>query len=298
MQRNAFTAYLTQELGLAHNTVVAYRGDIAMFSEFVWRLGQNVDSFDHSAVSRFVSYRSQCDDRPPTLKRRLAAIRTLLRYQVDAGTRILAQSKAVSDLIESPKADGRKLPDVLSPSQMTDFLQGVYANETHALRNAAMMELCYSSGLRCSELINVKRKDIDFTARTIRVFGKGGKERIVPITRAAAEATERYYDSDAREYACGNANPRPVEMFLSKNGKPLSRSDVNDVILEIKIARKIAKRMSAHTLRHCFASHLVSGGANLRVVQELLGHSDIATTGQYVHLDFAALKKARDLLGR
>ena len=168
---------------------------------------------------------------------------------------------------------------------MNELLATVDPKSPLAVRDAAIFELLYASGLRATELCGLKVADVNLLVGWVRVFGKGSKERVVPLGRAAMEAIQRYLQTLRPRL---DRSGRADRMFLSRSGRPMER--VGLWMLVEKHGRRAGKRISPHTLRHCFASHLVSGGADLRVVQELLGHSDIATTQVYTHVDTDRLK--------
>ena len=212
---------------------------------------------------------------------RLAAIRVFLRFLEGEGH---DKSDALAQL-ERPKPE-RDLPKVLSRAQVNQLIATPDPKSMLFTRDVAILELLYASGLRASELCELKTRDLNLQVGAVRVFGKGSKERIVPVGRAACEAIERYL---AEGRAKVERTPRE-ELFLSRTGKPLDR--VALWMLVERYARKsgLLKKVGPHVLRHCFATHLIGGGADLRVVQELLGHSDIATTQIYTHVDQDRLK--------
>jgi integrase/recombinase XerD len=220
-----------------------------------------------------------------TVARRLAAIRVLLRFLTAAGH----DREEVMGQLDRPKPE-RPLPKVLSRAQVNQLIAAPDPESPLFCRDVAILELLYASGLRASELCELKTRDLNLAASCVRVLGKGSKERVVPLGRAAVEAIVRY-QAESRP----KLERRPCErLFLSRTGKSMER--IGLWMLVEKYGRKsgLLKAVSPHTLRHCFASHLLSGGADLRVVQELLGHSDINTTQIYTHVDSARLKAVHE----
>jgi integrase/recombinase XerD len=216
-----------------------------------------------------------------TVSRRLAAIRVFLRYLAALGH----DTAGILQQLERPKP-GRDLPKILSRAQVNQLIAAPDPESPLFARDVAILELLYSSGLRATELCELKLRDTNLQVGCVRVLGKGMKERIVPLGQAAAEAIARYL-TECRPKLERTTSER---LFLSKSGRPLER--IGLWMLVEKYGRKsgILKSVSPHTLRHCFATHLIGGGADLRVVQELLGHSDISTTQIYTHVDQDRLK--------
>jgi integrase/recombinase XerD len=218
-----------------------------------------------------------------TVARRLAAIRVFLRFLVANGhdmVGILAQ-------LERPKPE-QSLPKVLSKAQVNQLIGAPDPESRLYFRDVAILELLYASGLRATELCDLRLNDLNLQVGCVRVLGKGMKERIVPVGRAAVEAITRYLGEcrpglvrEGRETDC---------VFLSKTGRPLERIALWMLVEKYGRVSGLLKHISPHVLRHCFATHLLGGGADLRVVQELLGHSDVATTQIYTHVDQSRLK--------
>ena len=217
-----------------------------------------------------------------TVSRRLAALRCFLRYLVVEG---FDTAGTLADL-ERPKPE-QSLPKVLSRSQVATLIATPDPTSTLFARDVAILELLYASGLRATELCQLTTRDTNLSVQCVRVFGKGSKERVVPFGRAAAEAITRYLADCRPKLDRGDA---PAELFLSRTGRPLER--VGLWMLVERYARRsgLLKMVGPHVLRHCFATHLIGGGADLRVVQELLGHADVATTQIYTHVDDVRLK--------
>lgn len=281
----ALLLHLASERGLADNSLHAYRRDLEDLDRFLSARGSNFISADADTYRAYLQDQSRHGQATRTVARRLAAIRVLLRFLIAEGhdrTHVLQQ-------LERPKPE-RSLPKVLSRAQVNQLIGSPDPKSMLFCRDVAILELLYASGLRASELCDVKVADVNLQVGCVRVMGKGSKERVVPLGRAAAEAITRYV-AETRPRLHRTISDR---LFLSRTGKPLERIAL--WMLVEKYGRKsgLLKSISPHTLRHCFASHLVGGGADLRVVQELLGHSDINTTQIYTHVDSGRLKAVHE----
>ena len=277
--------HLASERGLADNSLHAYRRDLEDLDRFLAARGKNFFSAEADDLRAYLQDQTRQGRTTRTVARRLAAIRVLLRFLTADGH----DRAHVLQQLERPKPE-RPLPKVLSRAQVNQLIAAPNPKSILFWRDVAILELLYASGLRASELCELKLKDVNLQVCCVRVFGKGSKERVVPLGRAAGEAIMRYL---------GETRPKleraPSErLFLSRTGKPLDRIAL--WMLVEKYGRKsgLLKSISPHTLRHCFASHLLGGGADLRVVQELLGHSDINTTQIYTHVDAGRLKAVHE----
>jgi integrase/recombinase XerD len=235
-------------------------------------LTANADDF-----RAYLQDQSRQNKSTKTVARRLAAIRVFLRFLTASGrdkTTILQQ-------LERPKPE-RSLPKILSRAQVNQLIAAPKTTSSLFDRDVAILELLYASGLRASELCDLKVRDVNLQVGCVRVMGKGMKERIVPLGRAASEAVQRYV-AQCRPKLLKAATSELL--FLSRTGKPMERVGLWMLVEKYGRTSGLLKKVSPHTLRHCFATHLIGGGADLRVVQELLGHSDIATTQIYTHVD-------------
>lgn len=219
-----------------------------------------------------------------TIARKLSVVRTFLRFCEDNG--LIGSSPAVG--VSSPKLP-RRLPQVLSPEQMAGLLEAMEGKKPLELRDKALFELIYSSGLRCQEALDLRLRDVSFDSCEIRAKGKGRKVRVVPVGEVALKALQNYLRDGRNRLAGGDT--QEDHLFISRNGLPLSSSDV-----QRRLARYLARAgapmgTSPHTLRHSFATHLLEGGADLRAIQELLGHSSLRTTQVYAHVSAAHLRR-------
>jgi site-specific recombinase XerD len=268
--------------GSAERTRRAYSVDLAGFVEWIGPQGLGPGDVRHRDVRRYAAALSDADAAPATVARKLAAIRGLYGFLVR--TERAAQNPA--ELVSSPKRS-EKLPKVLTTEQMRALLERIPARTPLELRDRAMLELTYSCGLRCEEIVNLDLGAIDFESEQLRVLGKGSKERILPVGEPAQNALRRYLERSRRALA---VDPREQALFLSKSGRRLSNSDVTRRLGLWSREAALAAGISPHSLRHSFATHLLEGGADLRTIQELLGHASISTTQVYTRVDAARLR--------
>ena len=269
---------------LAERTRKAYGVDLGQFVEWARQRGLEPGGVRHRDVRRYGAGLSSGGAAPATVARKLAAVRGLFDFLVRSER--LGQNPA--DLVSSPKRE-QKLPKVLSSEQLRALLERIPARTPLELRDRSMLELAYSCGLRCEEIVDLDRDSIDFDAEQLRVVGKGSKERLLPVGEPAQRALRRYLERGRRALA---ADPREPALFLSKSGRRLSPSDVTRRLgLWVREAA-LAGGVSPHSLRHSFATHLLEGGADLRTIQELLGHASISTTQIYTRVDAARLRDA------
>jgi site-specific recombinase XerD len=273
-----------QARGAAERTRRAYGVDLGQFAEWARARGLAPGEVRHRDVRRHGALLSEEGAAPATVARKLAAVRGLFDYLVR--TERIGQNPA--DLVSSPKRE-QKLPRVLSAEQMRSLLERVPARTPLELRDRAMLELTYSCGLRCEEVVDLDTGALDFETEQLRVIGKGAKERLLPVGEPARRAVQRYLDRGRHALA---ADPGERALFLSKSGRRLSSSDVTRRLgLWVREAA-LAGGVSPHSLRHSFATHLLEGGADLRTIQELLGHASISTTQVYTRVDAARLRNA------
>jgi integrase/recombinase XerC/integrase/recombinase XerD len=266
----------------AERTRRAYGVDLGQFVE--WAGERAPGEIRHRDVRRYAAGLSSGGAAPATVARKLAAIRGLFDFLVRTGR--VGQNPA--DLVSSPKRE-EKLPRVLSAEQVRSLLEGIPARTPLELRDRAMLELAYSCGLRCEEIVNLDLGALDFETEQLRVLGKGSKERMLPVGEPAQKALRRYCERGRHALA---GDPREQALFLSKSGRRLSNSDVTRRLgLWVREAA-LAAGVSPHSLRHSFATHLLEGGADLRTIQELLGHASISTTQVYTRVDAARLRDA------
>jgi integrase/recombinase XerD len=273
----AFLIHLASERGLAENSLHAYRRDLEDMDAYFRKGGKTLLNASADEFREYLQNQTRSKKSTKTVARRLAAIRVFLRFLTAMGR----DKSPILQQLERPKPE-RSLPKVLNRAQVNQLIAAPNPKSMLFTRDVAILELLYASGLRASELCDLKARDVNFQVGCVRVLGKGMKERIVPLGRAAAEAIQRYLADTRPKLARG----APSELlFLSRTGKPLERVGLWMLVEKYGRTSGLLKKVSPHTLRHCFATHLIGGGADLRVVQELLGHSDIATTQIYTHVD-------------
>jgi site-specific recombinase XerD len=265
--------------GMGEKTRRAYGVDLAQLAE--WAAGRDLDprALTHRELRHFAGVISERGAMKSTVARKLAAIRTFYRHLVERGE--LEANPA--ELVSSPKKDAY-LPKVLKPGEVAELLERIPASTPLDLRDRALLELAYAAGLRAEELVKLGLKSLDPDAEEVRVEGKGGRTRIVPVGEHAWRALERYLARGRTALNTGESEA----LFLSKTGRRLSTSDIRR---RLKLQTRRAG-VSPHTLRHSFATHLLEGGADLRTIQELLGHSSISTTQTYTRVESKRLKRA------
>ncbi|MGA2471423.1 MAG: site-specific tyrosine recombinase [Solirubrobacteraceae bacterium] len=282
-----FLAYLEFERGLSRNTLEAYRTDLLQLGDYLRPRELDVLRVGHSELTGFLtSLAVGGDGRTPasaaTLQRKSACLRSFYRYLRREG---VIDHDPTADL-HGPRKTA-KLPEVLTRDEVLALLRAPTGNSPTALRDRALLELMYACGLRASEATGLEVDDIDVTEQMLRARGKGSKERVVPIGREAITALLAYAEHGRPELV-GLRNERHV--FVNSRGVGLTRQGLYKIIAGHAGAVGLDGRVSPHTLRHTFATHLLSGGCDLRVVQELLGHADIATTQVYTHLSNERLR--------
>lgn len=268
--------------GAAERTRHAYGVDLAGFAEWAGEQGLGPGDVRHRDVRRYAAGLSSAGAAAATVARKLASIRGLYGFLVR--TERVGQNPA--ELVSSPKRS-QKLPKVLSSEQMRTLLERIPARTPLEVRDRAMLELAYSCGLRCEEIVNLDVDAVDFESEQVRVLGKGSKERLLPIGEPAQRTLERYLERGRHALA---ADPRERALFLSKSGRRLSNSDITRRLGLWTREAALAAGVSPHALRHSFATHLLEGGADLRTIQELLGHASISTTQVYTRVDAARLR--------
>jgi integrase/recombinase XerD len=282
-----FLAYLEFERGLSRNTLEAYRSDLLQFGQHLRLTDTDVLEAQHSDLAGFLDALAVGTDdrpaaRPATLQRKAACLRSFYRHL-----------RRENVLTHDPTADLRaprksqKLPKVLSRGDVDRLLRAPRGTEPGALRDRALLELMYACGLRASEAIDLEVTDIDLDAGVLRARGKGSKERLVPVGREAVNAVRIYLE---RGRAPLTATTDDRHLFVNRRGTGLTRQGLYKIVQRHARSVGLEDRMSPHTLRHTFATHLLAGGCDLRAVQEMLGHADIATTQIYTHLSAERLK--------
>lgn len=285
-QITRFLHYLDVEAGVSQNTISAYKNDLQRFSGYLDSVG--ITTFDlkkGSIIFNFIDMERKSGHSMSTSCRRLSAIRMFVRF-------LAMEGDIPTDYASPLKYPNlwKRLPDFLTLEEVERFLESPDPATPLGLRDRALLETYYATGARVSELIHLKTQAVDFSLRLLRVLGKGGKERIIPFSDRTHHWIEKYMTEARKTHAARNASGDPGFLFLTKSGKALSRDWVFRLVKRYAAQAGIATKASPHVLRHSFATHLLEGGADLRVVQELLGHVSITTTEIYTHMDRSRLK--------
>jgi len=274
-----------QARGASPNTQRAYRTDLDQFASWASERGLEPDAIAYRELRGYAAALSERGLSRASVARKLAAIRSLYAHLVAVGE----ASGNPAELLPSPKRDSR-LPRVLGRDEMETLLSRIPAGSPLELRDRAMFELAYSCGLRCAELISLDVDDVEFDSETVRVTGKGGKMRVVPVGEPAQRAVQRYVTAARPALESGEANGSGRALFLSRRGRRLSPSDVRRRLARWVREAAVAGGVSPHALRHSFATHLLEGGADLRSIQELLGHASVSTTQIYTRVEPSRLR--------
>jgi integrase/recombinase XerD len=278
-----FLAYLEFERGLARNTLEAYRSDLFQFGRFLNERKLSAEEAESGDVADFLAELGENGASPATIHRKAACLRSFFRHLRREDVR---DSDPTASLT-APRR-GRKLPQVLTRGEVDRLLQQPKGTDPQALRDRSLLELMYACGLRASEAISLEVGDVDLEDQVLRARGKGSKERIVPIGQRAAAAVRTYLERGRPQLL--RSNGARAQLFVNFRGGPLTRQGLYKIVRRHATSAGLADRMSPHTLRHTFATHLLAGGCDLRSVQEMLGHADVATTQLYTHLSSQRLK--------
>ncbi len=280
-----FVAYLEFERGLSRNTLEAYRSDLLQFGRFLDERGVGALEVEPVDIADFLASLGGADGKvasPATVNRKQACLRSFYKH---LRREEILDADPTSKLAAPRKS--RKLPQVLTRGEVEKLLAQPAGTEPIALRDQALLELMYACGLRASEATGLAVTDLDLDELVLRAHGKGSKERLIPIGRTAAEAIRRYLERGRPQLIGASVEPH---LFVNFRGSALSRQGLYKIVQRHARSAGLADRMSPHTLRHTFATHLLAGGCDLRAVQEMLGHADVATTQLYTHLSSDRLK--------
>jgi len=279
-----FLDHLAVERGLSERTLAAYRGDVVRLVAFAKEQGtEEPQGLEAADLREFTFHLKDLGLAPTSIRRAQSAVRTYFAFLLDEGVIEVDPTERM----ESPRT-GRRLPDVLTPEEIERLIGALDEAKESWSRDRAILEVLYGSGLRVSELTDLPLRSVDLDDEVLLVFGKGSKERLVPLGGAARRALDVYLRQLRPALDRGAGEGR---VFLNTRGTPLSRMAVWSLVKDAAERAGITKRVSPHTLRHSFATHLLEGGADLTVVQELLGHADISTTQIYTHVDREYLRE-------
>jgi integrase/recombinase XerD len=283
--KKGYENYLKLEKSLSQNSVAAYINDINKLVDFLETTQKRVtpERVKLQHLKSFVEWLNERGVSPRTQARTISGIKSFYKY-------LLIEGKISSDptaLLESPKI-GRKLPDILSMEEIDTLIDAIDLEKPEGQRNKAMLETLYSCGLRVSELVNLKLTNLFFDQGFIKIEGKADKERLVPVSNRAIEEINKYMNGYRKKLKIHKESENIL--FLNRRGKKLSRVMIFTIIKNLSQKINLNKKISPHTFRHSFATHLINGGADLRAVQEMLGHESILTTEIYTHIDRDYLK--------
>ncbi|QRN86505.1 site-specific tyrosine recombinase XerD [Clostridia bacterium] len=280
-----YIQYLSLEKACSNNTIDGYSRDVKQLRTHLENLGLTLDKADREAIQRYVHHLKKSGNRPPSISRKISSLRSFYDFMI----RERYMDKNPMTGIHSPKL-GRHLPDFLTQDETEQLLKMPARDTVLGLRDLCILELLYSAGLRVSELTSLEAKNISFEQGYLRVIGKGNKERIVPLGEIAVTMLRTYLLQSRTELAKGSDR----HLFLNRSGKLITRQSVWNLIKKYCKKAGIKKNVSPHTLRHSFATHLLENGADLRSVQEMLGHADISTTQIYTHVSRKHIRDVYD----
>jgi len=283
--KKGYESFLRIEKSLSPNSVSAYVNDISKLILFVEEHYPNLtpETVKLAQLRKFVEWMNLNGISPRTQARTISGVKSFYKF-------LLIEEAVENDpttLLESPRI-GRKLPEILTDDEINDLIEAIDVSKAEGLRNKAILETLYSCGLRVSELVDLKISNLHFEQEFLRIAGKGERERLVPISKRAIEDIKKYLVNSRKKLVIEKGYENIV--FLNRRGKKLSRVMIFTIIKNLAEKIKLEKNISPHTFRHSFASALVQGGADLRTVQEMLGHESILTTEIYAHLDKEYLK--------
>ena len=270
-----FIEYLSKELNYSDNTVISYEEDINNYLEYLKKQNINYKKIDNTAIRNYLKYLDDLNLKNSTIARRISALRTFYNYLLNKG---LVDTNLFNS-IRNPKIE-KKLPNYLSYEELARILDNIDISTFIGLRNRLMVEMFYATGCRVSEITNIKVNDIDKSNNSIRIMGKGSKERIVYFGEYARDYLDRYLPL----IDC-------VYLFTNEAKEKLSVHDVEYIIKDLVKNLALKTHVTPHTLRHTFATHLLNNGADIKTVQELLGHSSLNTTGIYTHVSNERIKE-------
>ena len=280
-----FVSYLKIEKGLAENSILAYQNDVAKLYDFAVSNQKSPTEIKYNDLKQFIAELFDLGLSARSQARIISGIKQFYAFLLLENV----ISDDPSELLEQPKI-GRKLPEILTIDEIDALIAAIDLSKNEGHRNRAIIETLYSCGLRVSELINLRFSDLYFDEGFIRVIGKGNKERLVPVSPQVQKEIELYNNHIRRHQEITKGHENIV--FLNRRGSQLTRVMIFTIIKELAKSIDLKKTISPHTFRHSFATHLIEGGANLRAIQDMLGHESITTTEIYTHLDQRFLREA------
>ncbi|MEA2004998.1 MAG: tyrosine recombinase XerC [Acidobacteriota bacterium] len=276
-----FLSFLTHEKNASKHTIASYRRDLYQLAEYLGKRKITLKDIDNVVLRGFLATLYEKQNKKSTVARKLAAIRSF--FQFCLRKKILDDNPA--KVVSTPKQE-KHMPSFMSEDEMSIFLDLPQSKKPLDLRDKAILELLYATGIRVSELVGIDLEDVNFQEKLIRVKGKGKKERLVPFGKKAEESMRVYFQS---RYIIHDGEIDQEALFLNYKGQRITSRSIERVVDKYIQRSALHRKISPHSLRHSFASHLLSRGADLRVIQELLGHESLATTQKYTHLDLKKL---------
>ena len=280
-----FVAYLKIEKGLSENSIEAYLNDVLKLENYSRQNGKEISDLGYNDLKNFVS---ELYDLGLSARSQARIISGIKQFYLFLILENILQNDP-SELLEMPKI-GRELPEVLSVEEIDQIIDAIHLSKPEGHRNKAILETLYSCGLRVSELVNLRFEDLFFTDGFLRITGKGNKQRLVPVSQTVEKEINIYVENIRTQLKIKTGNESYV--FLNRRGAKLTRNMIFTIIKDLSTSINLQKNISPHTFRHSFATHLLEGGANLRAIQEMLGHESVTTTEIYTHLDQSFLKEA------
>jgi len=280
---DSFISYLQLEKGLSENTIKSYRIDLTRYIKFIEDNNKDLKEISESLLYKYIKELTKAELATASIHRNFSAIKGFHKFLIEENLIDLDPTEN----LDRPKLS-KKLPEVLTIEEIDKLLEQPDLSTPYGFRDRTILETMYATGLRVSETVNLRFNNLLFEMELIRVIGKGSKERIVPIGKSAIYYLDSYI-KNVRPILLNKSNSDVI--FLNRRGKKLTRAFIWDILKKYTSQAKIDKNVHPHTLRHSFATHLLEGGADLRAVQEMLGHSDISTTQIYTHIDREFLKE-------
>lgn len=279
-----FIEYLEYEKGYSKKTIISYENDLELFNKYLKENKIiNIKSIDYNTIRKYLSYLHDNKYEASSVSRKISALRSFFKYNIKEKT----ITNNPMTLISNPKKE-KKLPEYLNYEEIEKLLNSIEMNKKEGIQERLIIELLYSTGIRVSELVNIKIKDIKIKENQINILGKGNKERIVLFGEKAKEIIKLYINAYKEEFAGNISNQY---LLINKKGKQLTTNKIELIVKDVLRKSALKLNISPHTLRHTFATHMLDSGADLKSVQELLGHENLKTTAIYTHISNERLKQ-------
>lgn len=283
--KDRFLKHLYAERNLSKNSIEAYKHDVKQFLAYIKGCEKSLDEADHKTIRNYLGHLQSKDYSRKSIARKLSAIRAFYNFN----RRESGNKKNPAKIISAPKIE-KKLPKFLKENAVADLLASPDLSTPQGLRDKAILEMLYAAGIRVSELVDLNLDNIDYQNLEVRVFGKGRKERIVPIYKTAADSVRTYIKDGRRVFTKKRREGATAALFLNIKGERLTTHGVRSIMAKYVRSVGLSRGITPHAIRHSFATHLLEAGADLRYIQELLGHVDLSSTQVYTHLSKTRLK--------